>query len=213
MFLLPKNQQSRRLLLFLNSQQEIFLHFFLSSVSFQVLNKTKFKIKILIDKNYGFTEIQAKIIISTGLPILFSILFSVKTIFKRRLNIFLFFYYFVVSYFVFQQDIFTKLFDMINCERLQLDNYTVEYYMKNYLGIKCYTQTHYFWIFFIIFPTFCFYGFLLPFSIQIFAYSKKSFFTERKNIIKYDFLMRQYFKSKNSSIWQKFFFNHFVTIF
>lgn len=113
-------------------------------------------------------------------------------------------FYFISSYFVFQQEIFTKLTEMINCEHFKFDDTYSESYLRNYLGIKCYTSTHYLWTFFIVFPSFLFYGMAIPLFIQIFISLKKSILYERVNIVKYDFLMRQYFKPKNS-IWYEIF--------
>ena len=119
----------------------------------------------------------------------------------KQIKAFDLFFYFVSSYFVFQQEIFTKLSEMINCENFQFDETYSENYLRNYLGIKCYTSQHYLWIFFIIFPSFVFYGMLIPLIIQIFTSLKKWSLYKRTNIIKYDFLMRQYFKTKKPSIW------------
>lgn len=151
------------------------------------------------------TEIQAKVIISIGIPFLFSSIFFIKSLFLKKMKIWTFFSYFVVSYIIFKQQIFTVLFEMINCEKLQLDDYYSESHLKNYLGIKCYTETHYFWIYFVIVPFICFYGIILPIFVQIFVHSKRHSFKNRIKVIKYNFLMKQYFKLKSSSLWYHFF--------
>ena len=130
---------------------------------------------------------------------LISILFSVKSFVQKKLNPFDFLLYFIVSYFFFQQKMFMKLFEYINCENFIFDDSFREQYLKNYLGIKCYTIDHYFWLNLIIIPSFVFYGALLPISIVIFMNIKQKIFHERRKIIQYDFLMRQPFKSKCSN--------------
>ena len=156
-------------------------------------------IKLILGNGHGLTDIQAQIILSIGFPFLLSIIFSIKNLFKKKLNIFEFCFYFIVSCFVFQQKIFMKLFEMINCENFIFDDQLSEFYLRNYLHIKCYTQDHYFWVYYIIVPSLVFYGIHLPISIWIFTYYNQSRFRDRNINIKYNFLMRQEFKLKNTN--------------
>lgn len=133
------------------------------------------------------------------MPFFISIICFIIKHSSKKIDFLAFFSYFVVSLFVFQQQIFTKLFEMNHCEKFQLDDIYSESYLKNSLGIKCYTTTYYFWMFYIIIPFLCFYGIFIPFFTQAFAYSKRSSFSNRTNIMKYDFLMREYFKFKDLS--------------
>lgn len=113
--------------------------------------------------------------------------------------------YFYVSYFLLQQGILSKLFDLVNCETYNFDDIEHKDFLKNYLGIECYTKNHYFWISIMLIPGFFIYAILLPLSTLIFSYIKKKEKTTKSNIIKFDFLMRQFF-IKFPSFWGNIYF-------
>ena len=108
---------------------------------------------------------------------------------------------FMMSYFVLQPQIFIKLFEILNCEEYKFDNFETKSFLRNYEGIECFTSYYNVWIFFIIIPSFLIYGIIAPFSSLVLFYLKKHKMNNRKAILEYDFLMRQPFIFKNSSIW------------
>lgn len=100
-----------------------------------------------------------------------------------------------------QQTILSKLFELINCENYKFDDLNSQSFLKNYVGIKCFDENHYWWIFSLILPSFTFYAIFIPISATCFATIKKLNMGIRSNIIKYDFLMRQPYNSSNPSFW------------
>ena len=108
---------------------------------------------------------------------------------------------FYIAFFTLNQNIFSKLFELINCQSFTFDESSSESFLKNYLGIQCYDHFHFIWIFAIIIPFFIFYGLIVPASTIYFSYYKRNELKIESNIIKYDFLMRQMFIWKNSSLW------------
>ena len=108
---------------------------------------------------------------------------------------------FFISFIMLQQGIFSKLLEMIKCENFQFKEIESRSYLKNYLGIECFTNNHNFWLLFIIVPLILFYGAFVPFSTLLYSLYKKKELEAKENIIKYDFLMRQPFEYRNSSFW------------
>jgi hypothetical protein len=146
------------------------------------------------------SEVHLKLIISVSMPFLLPlILFLYSGIRNKEKSFLEFLMNFYLSFFIFNQSIFSKLIDLIACRSFQFDDNFHESYLRNYLGIKCFDESHYFWIYFFIIPFFIFYGLLVPISTLIFAYLKKNEIS--KNIFKFDFMMRQPFQSKNASFW------------
>ena len=138
-------------------------------------------------------------------PLILSItLFIILGIKKKQVTLSNILMNFYVAFFIMNQNIFSKLFELITCSSFQFDKLSRGKYLKNYLGIECYDNFHYLWIYLIIIPCFIFYGVIVPISTIIFAYKNRDELKIEKNIIKYDFLMRQPYISKFASIW--FFF-------
>ena len=128
----------------------------------------------LIDKNDGLTELHLKIVLIIILPLFFGCVFMLKgIIFKKGLSIYQLFMNFMISYFVLQQQIFLKLFEILNCEEYKFDNFDIKSFLRNYEGIQCYTSYHNGWIFFIIIPFFLIYGILAPLSSLLLFHLKK----------------------------------------
>lgn len=126
-----------------------------------------------------------------------SLLFFIK---KHQFDLKNYIIYFYLSYFILQQGILEKLLDLLNCENYKFDLVNEKSYLKNYLGIECFDNNHFKWIIFMIIPGLSLYALIVPLSTILFFYLKKSDFTSKINIIKYDFLMRQPFFYK-SSLW------------
>ena len=100
---------------------------------------------------------------------------------------------FYIAFFSLNKSIFSKLFELIHCENFKFDDSREGNYLLNYLGIECYDNSHFLWIFLIIIPSFFFYGLLVPGSTILFSHYNKNELKSEINIIKYDFLMRQAF--------------------
>ena len=107
----------------------------------------------------------------------------------------------MISYFVFQQVIFTNLFEMVNCEDFKFDEYETKTFLRNYLGIECSGYSYFNWIYFIVGPSFFLYGILIPLTNLIFTNIKKIDESLKGNLIKYDLLRRQAFNPRHSSFW------------
>ena len=148
------------------------------------------------------SEIHMKLIITLLFPFILSItLFIILGIRKKKFRLSHIFMNFYVAFFIMNQSIFSKLFELITCSSFQFDELSTENYLKNYLGIECYDNFHYLWIYLIIIPFLIFYGMIVPISTIIFAYKNKEELKIETNIIKYDFLMRQPYISKYASFW------------
>ena len=148
------------------------------------------------------SEIHFKLLIALVFPFLLSIILSIIIWIKMK-NIIIsqILMNFYIAFFSLNQTIFSKLFELIHCENFKFDGYSEGNYLLNYLGIECYDNSHYLWIFLIIMPSFFFYGILVPTSTILFSHYKKNELKSERNIIRYDFLMRQAYSWKNSSIW------------
>jgi hypothetical protein len=158
---------------------------------------------LYIDNNSELAEIHVKTMLFVFLPILLTaFVFIMSWIKTKHANFGRLFMIFYISYFVVQQELFTKLFEIINCEKFDFDENDKGYYLKNLLGIECYTNSHYIWIFILVIPSFAIYGFIIPLSTILIARLKRSKLNFKKSsILKYDFLMRQAFNHKNPSLW------------
>ena len=149
-----------------------------------------------------------KLVMTLIFPFILSILlFIIIGIKKKQFILSHIFINFYGAFFIMNQTIFSKLFELITCSSFQFDEFSKGQYLKNYLGIECYDNFHYLWIYSIIIPFFIFYGLIVPISTIIFAYRNRDELKVEKNIIKYDFLMRQPYSSKFASIW---FFIYFI---
>ncbi len=91
--------------------------------------------------------------------------------------------------------------DLTTCTTFQFDENFEKSYLSNYLGIECFDKYHYRWIVLVIIPCLIFYGVIVPISTMIFAYLNKEKINTPTNIFKYDFMMRQPFRSKEASFW------------
>ena len=151
------------------------------------------------------SEIHFKLVLALIFPFVLAIILSVIIWIKMRKfilsQIIISFY---IAFFSLNQSIFSKLFELINCKNFKFDEFSEGNYLLNYLGIECYDNSHYFWIFLIILPSLFFYGLLVPISTVLYSYYKRNELKSEINIMKYDFLMRQAYSWKNSSIWYIF---------
>jgi hypothetical protein len=129
------------------------------------------------------------------------ILFIYSGLKNQKFSLLRFVMNFYLSFFIFNHSIFSKLIDLIACRTFKFDDDFQESYLRNYLGIKCFDESHYFWLYLVIIPFFIFYGGLVPISTIIFAHLKRKELRLEKNIFKFDFMLRQPFQSKNASIW------------
>ena len=158
-------------------------------------------------------EIHMKIVTNLIFPFILSIfLFIIIGIKKKRFMISQIFMNFFIAFFIMNQAIFSKLFELITCSSFQFDEDLKGEYLSNYLGIECYDNFHYLWIYLLIIPSFIFYGMIVPISTIIFAYRNKDELKIEENIIKYDFLMRQPYISKDASIWFFFIFSFYLLL-
>lgn len=134
------------------------------------------------------------------------VLLWIKT---KKLIISKLFMSFFISYFILQEGIFSKLFAIVNCDSFQFDKSYEKKYLNNNLGIECFDDNHYIWIFSLVIPSFIFYGLIVPISTLILVYYKGEKMNLKENIIKFDFLMRQPFDFTHPSFWLLLFFISF----
>ena len=108
------------------------------------------------------------------LPFFFGLIFMITNfITSKELTIYHFCLNFMISFFMLQEQIFSKLFELISCQNYKFDNSDSKSYLRNFLKIECFTESHNNWIFFIIIPSFSFYGAIIPFLITSFTQFKK----------------------------------------
>lgn len=107
---------------------------------------------------------------------------------------------FYLSYFKLQQNILSKLFELVNCKHFIFSETESSYNLANFVGIQCYSTEFYFYIFFLILPSLILYALIVPLSTILFSWLNRNDFKNKATIIKFDFLMRQPFY-KYPSIW------------
>jgi hypothetical protein len=148
------------------------------------------------------SDIHVKLMTSLLMPFILSLILLIYNGMRnKKFSLFQFLMNFYLAFFIFNETIFSRLIDVTACKSFEFDDNYTKSYLRNYLGIECFDDHHYFWIYFIIIPFFIFYGVLIPISILVLAYLKKDEIYQEKNVFKYDFMMRQPFQSKNASIW------------
>lgn len=159
---------------------------------------------LYLDTNQYFTEVHLSALIQVLYPVVLTLILFFYSFLKikyfKLANIIIYFY---ISYFILQQNIMAKIFDLLNCQNIifnDLEENDNRNFLKNHLGMECSSSDYYDWIYFMVLPGLIIYSLIIPLSILIFSYIKRKEFKKKITIIKFDFMMRQpYFC--NSSIW------------